>query len=174
MEAGIALDTSQVQGDDRDLFHVGLFQGPADKTHIVGGAAAASGLGHDNRCFVKVVSAGEQCFHDLPHHQKGGVAGVIVDILQPHVHGVTVIVVKDDEMITAGIEGRLQDFKVDGGHLRADDGVFSPHFLGEGHFLDGGGLKRTLFVLFFPNPDGGKQRADTDSRGTQIVYLVDL
>ena len=57
VETGIALYACQVQGDYRNLLHAGLFQGPPDKSHIVGGPAAAPGLGHDDGGFVQVIPA---------------------------------------------------------------------------------------------------------------------
>ena len=80
MEAGVALNSRQIQGNDGNLFHAGLFQGSPDKTHIVGGPAPASCLGHDDGGFVQVIFSGQQRFHNLAYHQKGGIAGVIIDI----------------------------------------------------------------------------------------------
>ena len=57
LEAGILLQAGQVGGNDRNLLHTGLFQGPADKAHIVGGPAASACLGHDHGRLVEVVSA---------------------------------------------------------------------------------------------------------------------
>ena len=56
MKAGIGFDAGQVQGDHGDLRHTGFFQGAPDKAHIVGGAASAAGLGHDDRNFIQVIA----------------------------------------------------------------------------------------------------------------------
>ena len=47
-EAGISLETGQVRGDHRDLFHAGFFQSAPDEADVVGGTAAAARLGHDD------------------------------------------------------------------------------------------------------------------------------
>ena len=94
MEAGIALDTCQVQGDDRDLLHVCLLQGTADEAD-------------DNGGLVQVIFAGQQSFHDLSDYQQRGIAGIVVNIFQTYIHGVLVVIVQYDEIVTAGIERRL-------------------------------------------------------------------
>ena len=174
VEAGIALDACQVQGNHGNLLHARLLQGPADEAHVVGGPAAPSGLAHDDGSLLQVVSSRLQGLHDLPHHQQGGVTGVIVHIFQPHIHGMAVVVVQDYEIVAASIEGRLHDLEVDGGHLGADDGVVPAHLLGEGHLLYGGGVERALLMALLPHLDGGEQGAHPDPGGPQIVHLVDL
>ena len=47
-EAGISLETGQVRGDHRDLFHAGFFQSAPDEADVVGGTAATARLGHDD------------------------------------------------------------------------------------------------------------------------------
>ena len=48
LEARIALQTDQVGGNNRNLLHAGLLQRAPDKCDIVGRAAAAAGLAHDD------------------------------------------------------------------------------------------------------------------------------
>ena len=93
MEAGIALDTRQVQGDDRDLLHVCLLQGTADEADIVRRTASTAGLTHDNGGLVQVIFAGQQCFHNLTDYQQGRIAGIVVDIFQTYIHGMFVVIV---------------------------------------------------------------------------------
>ena len=81
MEAGIALDARQVQGNDGNLFHIGFFQGTADEAYVIGGTAAASCLGHDDGGSVQIVFSRLQGLHNLTDDQEGRVAGIIVDIL---------------------------------------------------------------------------------------------
>ena len=107
MEAGIALDTRQVQGDDRDLLHVCFLQGTADEADIVRRTASATGLAHDNGGLVQVIFAGQQSFHDLSDYKQGGIAGIVVNVFQTYIHGVLVVIVQYDEIVTAGIERRL-------------------------------------------------------------------
>ena len=60
------------------------------------------------------------------------------------------------------------------GHLRTKDSIIPPHFLCKLHFIDGTGADGTLLVLLFTDTDGGKKRADTDSCGTEIIYLINF
>ena len=48
----IFLKTAQIDGDDRDLFHVCLFQCTADKADIIAGTAAAACLGNQNGSLI--------------------------------------------------------------------------------------------------------------------------
>ena len=54
-EARVGLHAVGIDGDHRDLGHPCLFQGTADEADVVGGPAAAAGLGHDHCCVVQVV-----------------------------------------------------------------------------------------------------------------------
>ena len=57
LEAGVVLKARHIRADDRDLLHAGLSEGAADKADVVGGAAAAAGLGHDDGRAVQVIFA---------------------------------------------------------------------------------------------------------------------
>ena len=107
MEAGVTLDTRQVQRDYGNLFHICFLQGTADEADIVRRTASATGLAHDDGCLVQVIFTGQQSFHDLTYYQQGRIAGIIVNIFQTNIHRVLVIVVQYDEIVTAGIERRL-------------------------------------------------------------------
>ena len=63
---------------------------------------------------------------------------------------------------------------MEGRHLRTEDGVILAHLFGKYDFVDGGGLNRPFFVLFFFGADSRQKRADTDTRRAQVVDLVDL
>ena len=53
----VALQTAKVKGDNRNLFHSCFLKGTSDKGNIVGCAASASCLGHDDCSLVQVVFA---------------------------------------------------------------------------------------------------------------------
>ena len=108
-----------------------FFKARRMEADIVRCTASATGLAHDDGCLVQVIFTGQQSFHDLTYYQQGRIAGIIVNIFQTHIHRVLVIVVQYHEIVTAGIERRLQDLKVDRGHLRTDDGVVLTHLFGE-------------------------------------------
>ena len=107
METGITLDTAKIQGDNRYLFHSGFCQGTADKAYIVGSTTAAACLGHDDGCLIQIIFTGKQCFHDLTDYQQGRIAGIVIYIFQSNVHRVLIVVIKNYEIVAAGIECRL-------------------------------------------------------------------
>ena len=174
MEAGIALDTRQVQGDDRDLLHVCLLQGTADEADIVRCTASATGLAHDNSGLVQVIFAGQQSLHDLSDYQQGRIAGIVVNVFQTYIHGVFVVIVQYDKIVTAGIERRLQDLKVDRGHLRTDDGVVLTHFFGKRYLLNSGRTDGAVLAQLLTDTDRGQQGTDTDTCRAPVVDFIDL
>ena len=81
LKAGVVL--AQRHGrkrDHRDLGVPALAQGLADERDVVGGAAAASGLAHEDGRVVEIILSGQQGIHDLSDDDQGRVAGVIVYI----------------------------------------------------------------------------------------------
>ena len=115
-----------------------------------------------------------KCVHDLSDHDQGRITGVIIHIFQSHIHSMFIVVPQYLKVIAAGIEGRLQQIKMDRRHLRAEDRVVFPHLFREGNLLDGRGADRPLHIPHLPHPEGGKERTDTDSCRTQIVDFIDL
>ncbi len=166
LEAGILLQAAQIYGNHGDLGMPRLLQGTADKADIVAGAAAASRLGNQYGCLVQIVSAGLDGLHDLPHHNQGGVAGVVVYVFQSHVHGFPVVrLSKHLQMIAGGVEGRCDQAEMDRRHLGTEDGVILPHFLCEYDPCDVCRGDIPLDVLFLPHTDGRDQGTDTDAGG---------
>ena len=51
---------------------------------------------------------------------QGGVAGVVIYILESHVHCVSVVVLQYLDFISKGADGRLQKVKMNGRHLGAE------------------------------------------------------
>ena len=113
LEAGILLQAGQVGGNDRNLLHTGLFQGPADKAHIVGSPAASACLGHDHGRLVQVVFAGIQRLHDLSDDEQGRIAGVVIDVFEAVIDGLAVIVAQDHEIVAHALHGRRQQVEMD-------------------------------------------------------------
>ena len=173
-EARVGLHAVQVDGDHRHLRHPCLFQSPADKSDIVGGTAAAAGLGHEDGGLVQVVFSGQQGVHDLTDDDQGGVAGIVVDVFQTGVDGGPVVVLKHLHMVPEGIQGRLQKVEVNRRHLGAQQGIVLFHLLGEHLTVVG---RRVLFpgeMMGLPHPQGRDQGPDADPCGSQVIDLVDL
>ena len=59
-------------------------------------------------------------------------------------------------------------------HLRGEDRVGLPHFLGKDLLLDGRGADRPLLRMLLPDPDRCDEGAHADAGGAQIIDLVDL
>ena len=57
LKSRVARQTAKVKGDNRNLFHSCFLKGTSDKGNIVGCAASASCLGHDDCSLVQVVFA---------------------------------------------------------------------------------------------------------------------
>ena len=93
------------------------FQGPADEADVVGRAAAAAGLTHEDSRVVQVIFTRQQGVHDLSDDNEGRVTGVVIYILESHVHGVAVVVLQYFNLISKGADSRLQQVKMNGRHL---------------------------------------------------------
>ena len=152
-----------------------LVQGTADKAHIVAGPAAAAGLGHSDGQMVRVIPAGEHRLHDLAYGGHGGEAGVIVHIFQPRVDGGAVVVIQNHHVVAVLFEHRPQQVKMNGAHLGGDDGpALFPHLLGEYRPMVAAADRGGVDALLPAQVHGGKQAADADAGGAQVVHLVDL
>ena len=85
---------------------------------------------------VQVVFAGIQCLHDLADHEERRVAGVVVDIFEAEINCPAVVVGQDDQVVSAGPHGGLDELKVDRRHLRAQDRIVFAHLRCKRHFFD--------------------------------------
>jgi len=60
-----------------------------------------------------------------------------------------IVVIQYLKIITAGLESGSNQFKMNGRHLRTEDGVILSHFLGELYLFDGFAADGALFVQLF-------------------------
>ena len=100
-----------------------LFQRAADEADVVARAAAAARLRHHEGKVIGVVAARGHRLHELADHRDGREAGVVVDVLEPHVDGAAVVVVEHDHAVSVPPEHRLEHVEVDGAHLRREDRI---------------------------------------------------
>ena len=98
-KARIGLHAVGIDRDHGNLRHARFFKGTADKSNIVGSPASASCLAHENCRVIEVIFAGKKGIHDLADDDEGGVAGVIVHVLQSDIHGIAVVVLKNLHLI---------------------------------------------------------------------------
>ena len=124
---------------------------------------------------IDVVFSRKDGGHDLPDHDDGRVARVVVDILQPDIHGGAGVVVKDRHMIAVAGEDRLQNIKMDRTHLRRENGVaVLAHLFGKLRAVISSRTRLRLDPLLFTQTHGGKQAANTDTHRAEVVDLVDF
>ena len=156
------------------MFVSGLFQCAADEANVVGRTAAAAGLADDHGQVVGVVLSGKDGVHDLSDDDEGRIAGVVVYIFEAHVHSLTVVVWQHFDLVAGSLESGLQQFEMDGRHLRAEDGVGLSHLFCERHFLDGCRTDGAGLFLLLAHADRGQQGAHADAGRAQVVDFVDL
>ena len=108
--------------DDRDVPEPHGLQRLADERDVVGGAAAAAGLGDEHGQLVGVVLARQHRFHNLARDQDGRVADVVVHVLQARVHRAVVHRGQKRHVVAGALEDGHQKLEVVGGHLGREDG----------------------------------------------------
>ena len=82
---------------------------------------------------------------------EGRIAGVVIYILESHIHGVAVVVLQNLNLITKGADGRLQKVKMDGRHLGAEKGIILFHLLGEHYPVVSAGHHLALKMSLVPD-----------------------
>lgn len=134
-----------------------------------------AGLGHEDSELVGVILAREDSVHDLPDGDEGRIAGVVVDKLEAHIHRAAVIAVQQDDVVARLPEHRLEQFEVNGRHLRTEQGITGfLHLLGELGPVIGSGYRMRHDAVFLAHIDGGDQRPDADACRAEVVDLVDF
>ena len=105
---------------------------------------------------------------------EGRVAGVVIYILESHVHCVSVVVLQYLNLISKGADSRLQKVKMNGRHLGAEKGVILLHLLGEHYPVIGAGHHPALKMSLVPYLYGCNEGADSYSGRSQVIDLVNL
>ena len=122
-----------------------IAQGLTNERDVVGSTAAAARLADDHSGLGEVVLAALDSLHDLARHEDRGIADVVVHIAQARLDGAAVGRRQKLQVIAVGVEHLFDQVKVNGRHLRAQDGVaLAAHLLGKGHLVPGRGLALTL------------------------------
>ena len=76
-------------------------------------------------------------------------------------------------MVASPLDGSFKHLKVDRRHLRTKYGIIL-HFLLKYSRVSGRGDIKVLHRISFPVLYSGKERADSDSRRTEVIYLIYL
>ena len=130
-QAVALLQAGEVQAQHGDIAVARLFQCLAQQEDVVGGPAAAAGLGDDEGSVVQVIFAGLQGIQKLADDQQGGIAGVVMDIFQAQLADLAAAVAQQLHLVALVLHSRRQDAELHGGHVRDEDGVGLLHILGE-------------------------------------------
>ena len=174
-EALVLLHAVEIDGDDRNVTVARLFQRAADEADVVARAAAAARLRHHEGKVIGVVAARGHRLHELADHRDGREAGVVVDVLEPHVDGPSVVVLEQHHVVAVLGEHRLENIKVNGAHLgREQRPLLVAHFFREGRAVVGRALRVRVDALLTSDPHGGEQATDADTHRAEVVDLVDL
>ena len=174
-EALVLLHAVEVDGDDRNVTVARLFQRAADEADVVARAAAAARLRHHEGKVIGVIAARGHRLHKLADHRDGREAGVVVDVLEPHVDGPSVVVLEQHHVVAVLGEHRLENIKVNGAHLgREQRPLLVAHFFCEGRAVISRALRVRVDALLTSDPHGGEQAADADTHRAEVVDLVDL
>ena len=112
-ESRVAFQSTQIDGNNRNLLHAGLLECTADKCDIVGRTASTTCLRHDDSRFVQVILAGKKRIHNLSDYHQRRIAGIIIYIFQSHIDCMLIIIRKDFQMISTGIKCSLQDSEME-------------------------------------------------------------
>ena len=150
-------------------------KGSADKSHVIGGTATAARLRHKYSELVSVVPSRRDCLHKLTDDGDRRKTSVIIDVFQPCIYCLAVIVFQYFKIISVLVKYRLDNIKVDRQHLRRENGiVLVPHLLRIFGTVICGWLRLCLDILLTAHPHSRYQAANTDTNRTEIVHLVDL
>ena len=145
-QAGAALEVAGVEADDGHLRKARPRERLAQQVYVIGGAAAAAGLGDDEHDAVGVVPAAAERVDKLADDEQGRIARVVVYILQPLVHDVRTVVFQDLHVVALLAQHIDNHAEVDGRHLRNEQLVRGAHLFCE----LGIGLPAVLRGLFTP------------------------
>ena len=131
LEAGVLLQAGEVDRHHGDELQPRLLEGLAQQVDVVGGTAAAARLGDEEGHLVYVVPPALDGVDELADDQKGGVAGVVVDVLLSGVHDALAGGVEGLHLEALPLQQAGHHAEVDGEHLGHEEGVLLFHLLGE-------------------------------------------
>ena len=131
LEAAVLFQTGKVQACHRDLRVTGLDQRLAQQMDVVGGTAAAAGLGDQQGSVLQIILAAVQRIQKLADDQQRRVAGIVVDILQPQLCHGTAAVAQQLTLIAFAAQCVLHKPELGNGHVGDEDGVGLFHLRGK-------------------------------------------
>ena len=130
-EAGIFLQTGQIHRYHGNVIVARPVQRLTQQVNVIGGPAAAARLRDEQPHLVGIVFPAFHRVDELADDQKGGVAGVIVDVFEPLVHNSPMGGGEHIHREALQLEHPFQHGEMDRQHLRHKQGVFPLHFFCE-------------------------------------------
>ena len=98
---------------------------------VVGGTAAAAGLGDEQGRVIQVILAAVQGIQKLADDQQGRIAGVVVDVFQAQLCHGAAAVAQDLALVAVAAQGVFQQPELGNGHVGDEDGVGQLHLRGK-------------------------------------------
>ena len=127
------LHRAEVQRDHGNLLKAGSLERLAYQIDIVGGAAAAARLGHQQRDLVEIIAPRLERVDHLTGQKQSGITGVVVDVLESRLADIAVGIFEEIHLISFGTQDVRDKAEMDRQHRRNDDGVVLLHLFGEFH-----------------------------------------
>ena len=131
LEAAVLFQTGKVQACHRDLRISSLDQRLAQQMDVVGGTAAAAGLGDQQGGVLQIILAAVQRIQKLADDQQRRVAGIVMDILQPQLRHSAAAVAQQLTLIALAAQCVLHEPELGHGHVGDKDGVGLFHLRGK-------------------------------------------
>ena len=117
--------------------------------NVVGGAAAAAGLGDEQGGVVQIILAAVQRIQKLTDDQQGRIAGVVVDVFQAQLCHGTAAVAQDRTLVALAAQCVLHEPELGNGHVGDEDGMGLLHLRGKFGIIV---FHRFLLCCFFKKP----------------------
>ena len=132
-EAAVFFDAAEAERQHGNIVHSHVVQCLAEQTEVIGGTATAAGLELNQCGLVRVEIAAGERVNLLPDHADGGVAHIVVHILQARVDNLLALVLGDDKVVAVHPEDFGDQLHMRRKDIRRNDGVGLLHFFCEIH-----------------------------------------
>ena len=131
LEARVFLHAGEVQGHHGHIVKARPGQCLPEQVEIVGGTAAAAGLGDEQGHLMGIIAATMDGINELADDQNGREAGVVMDVLLPLLQNGMAGGVEHLYLVTGLLQDAFQHGEVIRQHLRGQNGILLCHFLGK-------------------------------------------
>ena len=126
---GILLQSGEVQGNDRDITHAIFNQCFAQQMNIIGGTAAAAGLGNHNSNLMQVIFARFQRVNKLADNQQCRITGVIMYIFQAALRNLRAFCFQNLHVVAVILHDGSNQLQLHRQHIGNQNGIILFHVL---------------------------------------------